>query len=106
MANVETRRDENTFLGSGCNIYATYEHIFYERRLDYKSTLSRSGRAVAHDEERTGHSNGWAKGLPRGPNLDTWSALGGCRVRDGSGMERLSVVGQGVGSGRLGVGVG
>ena len=28
------------------------KHIFYERRLDYKSILSRSGRAVAHDEER------------------------------------------------------
>ena len=42
MANVETRRDEieNTFLGSWCN---TYEHIFYERRLDHESILSRSG---------------------------------------------------------------
>ena len=39
-ANVETRRDEYTFLGSGCNIY---EHIFYERRLDHESILSRSG---------------------------------------------------------------
>ncbi len=26
---------------------AAYEHIFYEQRLDYKSILSRSGRAVA-----------------------------------------------------------
>ena len=52
MANVETRRDENTFLGSWCNI-RSYEHIFYERRLGYKSILSRSGHAVAHDEERS-----------------------------------------------------
>ena len=27
-------------------------HLLNERRLDYKSILSRSGRAVAHDEER------------------------------------------------------
>ena len=40
MANVETRRDENTFLGSPG---ATYEHIFDERRLDHESNLSRSG---------------------------------------------------------------
>ena len=51
-----------------------YEHIFYERRLDYMSILSRSGHAVAHDEvtRSEGHSNGWAKGLgkkPRSPNL-------------------------------------
>ena len=31
MANVETRRDENTFLRSGCN---AYEHIFYEEQQD------------------------------------------------------------------------
>ena len=37
MANVETRRDENTFLGSW---WATYEHIFYERRLDHVSLFS------------------------------------------------------------------
>ena len=49
MANVETRRDVNTFLGSGCNIRT---HLLNERRLDYKSILSRSGRAVAHDEEQ------------------------------------------------------
>ena len=35
---------------------ATYEHIFYERRLDHGSILSRSGRAMAHDEEQLGHS--------------------------------------------------
>ena len=40
MANVETRRDENTFLGSWCNIRT---HPFYERRLDHESILSRSG---------------------------------------------------------------
>ena len=33
MANVETRRDENTFLRSGCNI-RTVEHIFYEEQRD------------------------------------------------------------------------
>ena len=53
-ANVETRRDEYTFLGSGYNNQLT-EHIFYERRLDHvhESILSRSGRAtwraMAHD---------------------------------------------------------
>ena len=26
------------FLGSGCIILASYEHIFYERRLDHEST--------------------------------------------------------------------
>jgi len=30
---------------------ATYERIFYEQRLDYMSISSRSGRAIAHDEE-------------------------------------------------------
>ena len=40
MANVEMRRDENTFLAEAG---ATYEHIFYERRLDHESILSRSG---------------------------------------------------------------
>ena len=44
MANVETRHNEYTFLGSG---YSINEHIFYEQRLDYESILSRSGRAVA-----------------------------------------------------------
>ena len=29
---------------------------FYERRLDHESILSRSGRAMAHDEEQDGHS--------------------------------------------------
>ena len=74
MANVETRRDENTFLGSW-SAGATYEHIFYmiffERRLDYKSILSRSGHAVAHDEERRAFER-LGKGLgtlPRSPNL-------------------------------------
>ena len=38
MANVETRRDEYTFLGSAG---ATYEHIFYERRLDHTSLFYR-----------------------------------------------------------------
>ena len=56
MANVETRRDANTFLRSGC---ATYEHIFYEDQRDNWSILSRSGRAIAHDEEPPRHSNGW-----------------------------------------------
>ena len=32
------------------------EHIFYERRLDHESILSRSGRAMAHDEEQERHS--------------------------------------------------
>ena len=44
---------------------------FYERRLDYKSILSRSGRAVAHDEERRAFER-LGKGLgtlPRSPNL-------------------------------------
>jgi hypothetical protein len=27
--------------------HSTYEHIFYEQRLDYESILSRSGRATA-----------------------------------------------------------
>ena len=61
-ANVETRRDEYTFLGSGYNNQLT-EHIFYERRLDHvhESILSRSGRAtwraMAHDlRSKTGHS--------------------------------------------------
>ena len=31
-------------------------HIFYERRLDHESILSRSGRAMAHDEEQERHS--------------------------------------------------
>jgi hypothetical protein len=44
-----TRRNENTFLGSG---RATYEHIFYELRLDHESILSRSGRAADSREER------------------------------------------------------
>ena len=48
MANVETRHNEYTFLGSG---YSMCEHIFYEQRLDYVSILSRSGRATAHDVE-------------------------------------------------------
>ena len=39
---------------------ATYERIFYEQRLDYMSISSRSGRAIAHDEEPapSSHSNG------------------------------------------------
>ena len=46
------------------NIYsleagATCEHIFYEQQRDNWSILSRSGRAVAHDEEPSRHSNGW-----------------------------------------------
>ena len=36
MSNVETRRDENTFLGSGCNIMLMFKniriHIFYAIR--------------------------------------------------------------------------
>jgi hypothetical protein len=38
---------------------ATYERIFYEQRLDYMSISSRSGRAIAHDEEPaiSSHSN-------------------------------------------------
>ena len=38
---------------------ATYEHIFYEQQRDNRSILSRSGRAIAHDEEPSRHSNGW-----------------------------------------------
>ena len=46
------------------NIYsleagATYEHILYEQKRDNGSILSRSGRAIAHDEEPSRHSNGW-----------------------------------------------
>ena len=67
MANVETRRDESTFLGSCKLVQHRRTHVFYERRLDYKSILSRSGHAVAHDEEagakgiRMVGQKGWAK---------------------------------------------
>ena len=87
MANVETIRDEYTFL---VQAGATYEHIFYERRLGlqvYYYFVERSGRAVAHDEERRAFERfyGWAKGLPQ-VQMDTWAALRFCRFRDGSGM--------------------
>ena len=52
MANVETIRDEYTFL---VQAGATYEHIFYERRLGlqvYYYFVERSGRAVAHESRR------------------------------------------------------
>ena len=39
-----------------CLMSPTYKHIFYERRLDHESIFSRSGRAMAHDEEQEGHS--------------------------------------------------
>ena len=42
--------------GNAVEAGATYEHIsFYERRLDHESILSRSGRAMAHDEEQERH---------------------------------------------------
>jgi hypothetical protein len=46
----------------------TYEHIFYEQRLDYVSILSRSGRATAvcmAERERSNDRNaetGWSLG--------------------------------------------
>ena len=61
MANVETRRNECTFLGSGCHIRT---HLLCERRLDYQSILSRSGREAANDEEAAWLSNGWEKKIP------------------------------------------
>ena len=53
---IETRRNECTFLGSGCHI-RTHLLSGYERRLDYQSILSRSGREAANDEEAAGLSN-------------------------------------------------
>ena len=69
----------------------TNQHIFYERRLDYKSILSRSGRtrfAVAHDEERRAFER---LGKRAGQKAQVAKfgepvALGVCRFRDGSGM--------------------
>ena len=67
MANVETIRDEYTFL---VQAGATYEHIFYERRLGlqvYYYFVERSGRAVAHDEERRAFER-LGKRTASGPN--------------------------------------
>ena len=45
--------DENTFLGSGCNITNTSSMKAATRlQVYFVYILSRSGRAVAHDEER------------------------------------------------------
>ena len=60
----------------------------YERRLDYKSILSRSGHAVAHDEERRAFER---LGKRAGQKAQVAKfgepvALGVCRFRDGSGM--------------------
>ena len=38
---------------------------FYERGGDSTNFVERSGRAVAHDEERWAFERGWAKGLPQ-----------------------------------------
>ena len=71
---------------------ATCEHIFYERRLDYKSILSRSGRAVAHDEERRaferlGKRAAWSKfgylGSSRGLSFFRDGSRGRECTRDG-----------------------
>ena len=62
MANVETRRDENTFLGSSG---ATYEHIFYERRLGlqvyFVEIWARGGSRRGAKGIRTVGQKGWAK---------------------------------------------
>ena len=47
----EPHRSGATQNGSHCS-----PRPFYERRLDHESILSRSGRAMAHDEEQDGHS--------------------------------------------------
>ena len=76
------------------NIYSyeagsTYEHIFYEEQRDNWSILSRSGHAVAHDEEppRARHSNVWRKSvsLPKKGRRCGGGALLGRFVRTGGG---------------------
>ena len=49
-----------------------------------ESILSRSGRAVAHDEEQRAFERS-GKRAASGPNMDTWAALGICRFRDAVG---------------------
>ena len=69
--------------------FRTYEHTFYERRLDHESILSRSGRAMAHDEEQEGHSAVKQKpvdSLKNTPFLGGGAPPGFFRLRDGSGM--------------------
>ena len=51
---------------------ATYEHIFYKRRLDHESILSRSGRAMAHDKEQEGHSAVKQKTVDSLKNTHLW----------------------------------
>ena len=51
---------------------ATYEHIFYKRRLDHESILSRSGRAMAHDKEQEGHSAVKQKPVDSLKNTHLW----------------------------------
>jgi hypothetical protein len=78
-------------------INRSYEHIFYERRLGYKSILSRSGHAVAHDEERSaferlgkraGHTAQVAKFGDAPRNRAYGSRVSGvCPRRSGTGRE-------------------
>ena len=51
---------------------ATYEHIFYKRRLDHESILSRSGRAMAHDEVQERHSAVKQKPVDSLKNTHLW----------------------------------
>ena len=71
MANVETRR--NSYEAG-----STYEHILYEEQRDNWSILSRSGRAIAHDEDRPPrHLNGWKISENRAiVNHPFWKGLG------------------------------
>ena len=62
---------------------ATYEHIFYKRRLDHESILSRSGRAMAHDKEQEGHSAVKQKPVEKHPFMGGGAPPGFCRLRDG-----------------------
>jgi hypothetical protein len=75
--------------GNAVEAGATYEHIsFYERRLDHESILSRSGRAMAHDEEQERHSAVKQKpvdSLKNHPFLGGGAPPGFCRLRDGCG---------------------
>ena len=72
-------------LGRGCNIQTHLLSMSGDSTTSLESILSRSGRAVAHDEEQRAFERS-GKRAASGPNMDTWAALGICRFRDGSGM--------------------
>ena len=84
---VETRRDENTFLGSWRVQHTNTSSMSGDSTTTGTSLFCRDLATRWLTTTREGHSNGWAKGLGKMPRFKFGEpvALGVCRFRDGSG---------------------